>query len=1101
MKFSVSFFLLLATLIALGQDQSVLPKNDRTISYTQMKNSFQHPAATSRPWVYYFPLDGNLTKEGITADFEAMARVGIGGILYMEVDQGAPKGPADFAGPVWMEMISHAYHEAKRLGLKINMNNDAGWNGSGGPWITPEMSMQKVVWSEMVVDETNHGTIVLPQPESVNNFYQDIAVLAMPAPKTDTRIPRLTVKSSSTQGICNNFEPLPADFREVSAEAVIPRGQVIDLTAKMDHEGKLNWTPPAGKWLVMRFGHTSTGKENHPAPKTGMGFECDKLSKAAATLHFENLMGKIIQQNRALTGKDRSLVGVHIDSWENGAQNWTPMMREEFIKRRGYDILPFLPVFSGRIVGSTEVSERFLWDLRQTISEMLIENYAGTFRELAHQNGLRLTIEAYGEPADDMTYAGQADEPMGEFWAWGKYAADWSCTEMTSAAHTYGKQIIGAEAFTSNNAEKWQSYPGNIKDLGDWAFCEGINRFVFHRYAAQPFLKVAPGISMGPWGLHYERTQTWWEQSKAWHEYLARCQSILQQGQFVADIVYLAPEGSPRIFQAPAEARLASHIRGGYGFDGCSADVVLNRMSVKDGMIVLPDGMSYRVLVLPPAETMTLALLNKIKQLADAGAMIVGPVTPPRKSPSLAEMGAGDEKIRKIADQLWASGHILTGKTAQQLLAERGVHPDFESSIPLRWIHRRIGDADVYFVANPYPENIQAFADFRINRCQPELWRPDNGQMKNSVTFQEYKSTTRVHLQLEPYGSVFVVFCKPLIAIDPVVALKRDGQLLWSMDEVKKTKVNIIRASYGVPGDPHRTRDVTQKVQAMIDGGSLDIQVADMAKGDDPAFGVIKTLTVDFSTDGRIKTVSGTDQMSISLVSFGSTLEKAEISADTDNNIVLSARQAGRYKLKTASGKTRIIHVKVNSMSKEITGPWKVFFDPVAGGLGEVTFSTLDDWSERPEDGIKYYSGAAIYKTSFVAPSISKTGQVILDLGKVAVMAEVKLNGKDLGTLWKSPYQVDVTGAIKTGENRLEIKLVNLWINRQIGDENLPDDTDRTPDGTLRSWPEWLLKGQPSPTGRFSFTSWRLWKKDDKLVKSGLLGPVTIQVIEQYRIE
>jgi len=1066
-----------------------------------LETNFKNPPASARPWVYYFPLNGNLTKEGITADFEAMSRVGIGGILYMEVDQGTPQGIADFAGPLWMEMIRHACCEAKRLGLEININNDAGWNGSGGPWITPEMSMQKVVWSELVVDNSNPLPLVLPQPTSVNNFYQDIAVLAMPAPLVNNLISDYENKSSATLGIYKNYTSLAADFKEAPHGATIQRDQIIDITSKMNREGNLNWTPPAGKWLVMRFGHTTTGKDNHPAPATGRGLECDKLSKAAATLHFDNLMGKIIQQNKALTGQDKPLVGVHIDSWENGSQNWTPLMREEFRKRRGYDILPFFPVLSGRTVGSTEISERFLWDLRQTISELLIENYAGTFRELAHKNNLRLTIEAYGEPADDMEYAGQTDEPMGEFWEWGKFGASESCTEMASAAHTYGKQIVGAEAFTSNSAEKWQSYPGNIKDLGDWAFCEGINRFVFHRYAAQPFIKVAPGVSMGPWGLHYERTQTWWEQSKAWHKYLARCQSILQQGQFVADIVYLAPEGSPREFRAPSETQIAPHIRSGYGFDGCSADVVLNRMSVKDGKIVLPDGMSYKVLVLSPTETMTPALLNKIKELAEAGAMIVGSAIPPRKSPSLADMGTGDEKVQKTAANLWASGKILTGKTAQQFLAERGVSPDFESSTPLRWIHRRIGDAEIYFIANPNSYNIKAFADFRISGRQPELWWPDNGLMEKSVTFQKRKNITRVHLQLEPNASVFVVFRKSSAGIDPVVALKRDGKLLWNMDDVKNPKVTIIKASYGVPDDPKRTRNVTKKLQALVDKGILNLQVPEMAKGDDPAYGVIKTLKVDFSTDGIIKSVVGTDQMSISFESFDTKLPEAEISADSQNKVILSARKKGNYELITANGKTMIINVQSNSVLKKIVGPWKVFFDPAAGGPGEVTFSTLDDWSKRPENGIKYYSGTAIYKTTFIAPASINTSRVKLNLGKVLVMAEVKLNGKNLGTLWKPPYDVDITDAIKTGENRLEIKLVNLWVNRQVGDENLPEDSNRKPDGTLKSWPDWVLKGKASPTGRFSFTSWRLWKKDDPLAESGLLGPVTVQTFKQYNIK
>jgi len=1075
--------------------------------------SFQHPPASARPWVYWFPLNGNLTKAGITADMEAMARVGIGGVLYMEVDQGAPKGAADFAGPLWMEMFGHACQEAKRLGLEINVNNDAGWNGSGGPWMTPALSMQQVVWSEVLVEHTNNAEVVLPQPKAVKDYYEDIAVLAMPAPTADGRMAEIESKSSAqTKGGIRSRPPLLADFKEAAEGAVIRRDQIINLTGKMNRDGKLNWTPAAGKWLVMRFGHTTTGKENHPAPVSGMGLECDKLSVAAATFHFAHLMGRLVEQNRAFTGQDKTLVGVHIDSWENGAQNWTPQMRDEFKRLRGYDLLPFLPALSGRVVGSTEITERFLWDLRQTVSDLIVENYAGTFRKLANQNGLRLTIEAYGEPADDMAYAGQCDEPMGEFWEWGKFGAADSCTEMTSAGHTYGRQIIGAESFTSGNAEKWQSHPGNIKDLGDWAFCEGINRFVFHRYAAQPWTNAAPGMSMGPWGLHYERTQTWWELSKAWHEYLARCQSILQQGQYVADLAYLAPEGAPRRFKAPPEAEIAPHIRCGYGWDACSAEVLLTRMSVKDGKIVLPDGMNYRALVLPPVETITPALLAKIKQLADDGAMIVGAATPPRKSPSLADLGAGDEKVRQTAAELWASGKILTGKTAPEFLAERGVPPDFSASPLLRYIHRRIGDAEVYFVANPEPRNIQAAASFRIVGQQPELWWPDSGRMEKSVSFQASNGVTSVALNLEPSGSVFVVFRKSSAGMDPIVELRHDGRLEWSLMHSSPASpaspapgIKITKATYGVPGDPARTRDVTRKLQEILDGGGTKVPVAQMAKGDDPAFRVVKTLTVEYVAGGEPLTFSGNDKQFFTVKESDSARPNVaeppvEIAGETDTGTLLSATQAGSYEMQTASGKTKTVNVPTLPAAPAIAGPWQVHFAPAAGGPGDVSFDQLKDWSQCGEAGIKYYSGTAVYQNMFLAPPSAPNTKWMLDLGDVEVMAEVKLNGKDLGILWKPPYRVEVTSAIQSGGNKLEIKVVNLWINRQIGDQFLPEDSDRNVNGTLKSWPEWLLQGKPSPTGRISFTSWRLWKKGDQLSPSGLLGPVRLFPLAEMKL-
>ena len=1170
-----------------------------------LARGFARPPQSARPWVYWFPLSGNLSKEGITADLEALQRVGIGGVLYMEVDQGAPKGPADFAGPLWRELFQHACKEANRLGLEINMNNDAGWCGSGGPWITPELSMQRVVWTETPVQGPKSFAGVLARPQPVRDFYRDIAVLAVPALEGKARIQGIQGKSSVAP---QHFPPQRASFASLPAESVIPRDRVLDLTGKMDAGGKLTWDVPEGKWLVLRFGHTTTGVDNHPAPGPGCGLECDKLSKEAAETHFNGLMARLIADNQALSGKDKVLVSTHIDSWEVGSQNWTPRMREEFQNRRGYDLLPLLPTFTGRVVGSLEVSERFLWDLRQTVSDMLVENYAGHFRTLANRHGLRLSIEAYdGVPCDEMTYAGQADEPMSEFWSWDKFGAAYSCTEMASAAHVYGKRILGAESFTATDREKWLGHPAYIKDLGDWAFCEGISRFVFHRYAMQPWVNPAraPGMSMGPWGLHYERTQTWWEQSRAWHEYLARCQYLLQQGLFVADVCYLQPEGAPRRFVPPPTVMSEPYVRGGYNFDGCTPGVVLTRMSVQDGRIVLPDGMSYRLLVLPQVETMTPALLDKIHQLVEAGATVVAP-TRPQKSPGLVNYPACDEEVKNLAAQLWGNdpappemserhvgkGRIIWGgklsppspkpaeaaaeqsafgsaqwiwhqegnpavsappgtryfrrvvtlepgsriasarlvmiadnefvccvngsqigagknlvratemnlasalkpganliavaatntgnhpspagligmltiklddgrtievptdaswttslkaggdwKTSvnpvegwtvalqlgpmgmapwgdinatlalpevfppatlvHQWLAKDGLPPDFHADHPLRYIHRRIGEAEVYFVANPAAEDCEAACSFRVTGKQPELWHPENGSTVPLMMYEEKDGCTHMPLQLGPTESVFIVFRHPAEAARRIVSLTFDGPQALRIEPTR---------------------------------GEID--------------------------------------------------------------------WPGSYVFKMADGRTRGLDCRNLAAPQTIGGPWEVAFDPKWGGPAKATFQKLDDWSKRPEEGIKYYSGTASYRTTFnVAAEAMKQPHArwYLDLGKVAVMAEVRVNGKDLGIAWKSPYRVDATKALKPGDNVLDVKAVNLWINRQIGDEQLPDDCDRNANGTLKSWPTWLQESKPSPTGRYTFSSWKLWKKGDPLQESGLLGPVTLH--QTVRIE
>ena len=1057
-----------------------------------LADEFASPPDAARPWVYWFWLNGNITREGITADLEAMKRVGIGGVLIMEVDQGAPAGAAGFSRPEWRELFKFMVSEAARLGIEVNMNNDAGWCGSGGPWITPELSMQRVVWSEAIVQGGQRFEGVLPQPKAHADYYRDIAVLAMPMPegddtKTPFRIPDIQGKAS--------FVPHCAEPRTVPEPpkgAVIPRSSIVDLTSSMGKDGKIAWQAPAGKWLLLRFGHTTTGKDNHPAPQPGRGLECDKFSKAAAEAHFDGLMKKLVDDSPALSGSNKTLVSTHIDSWEVGSQNWTPLMREEFKKRRGYDLFQYLPTFTGRVVESAEVTGRFLWDLRQTVSDLIVENYAGHFRTLSHRNGLRLSIEAYDAvPVDELTFGGQADEPMAEFWSWNQFGCAYSCTEMASAAHVYGNRILGAEAFTANSDEKWLGHPAVIKDLGDWAFCEGINRFVFHRYALQPWKDRAPGMSMGPWGLHYERTQTWWEQSLAWHEYLTRCQFLLRQGLFVADVCYLQAEGAPGRFSPPASAWAGPHLRGGYNFDGCSPEVVLTRMSVKDGRIVLPDGMSYRVLVLPETGTMSPALLRKIRELVDAGATVVAS-TRPVKAPGLTDYPNRDAEVARMAGELWNSGKLVFAKTAAEALTARGVPPDFQSDTPMRWIHRSTGDADFYFVANPGATATEVSATFRIAGRQPEIWHPDTGRTTRVGAYRVEGGRTTVPLWLEPRGSVFVVFRSGAL-VEPVVALERDRVPLLSATAAKANIV-VKQARYGVLPDPKRTRDVRADVQALADRGEIRFEAKRIAESGDPAYGTVKTLEVEYSANGQVLKAVAQDNEMIALSAPASEQARVDLTLSGDGRLMLETGKAGKYAMKNAGKEHFVCVVPELPKPLEISGAWEVRFAPGRGAPERITLDRLASWSEHADPGVKYFSGQGTYTKTFEAPAdLRAEGRRLwLDLGKVEVMAEVTLNGKPCGILWKPPYRMEVTDALKPGANTLEVKVVNLWVNRLIGDEQLPELPERQKNGTLKSWPSWVQENRPDPSGRIAFSSWNLWKKDAALQPSGLLGPVTL---------
>ncbi len=1053
-----------------------------------LERGFARPPAAARPWVYWFWLNGNITREGITADLEAMERAGVGGVLIMEVDQGAPLGPVAFASPRWRELFQHVCSEAKRLGLEVNMNNDAGWNGSGGPWVKPDQSMQAVVWTETAAAGPRRFEGQLPRPQIVAGSYREIAVLAFPAPTSTYRIEDIAAKSFR---VARPIAPR-ANGPAAPTGAMIPRDRVIDLTGRMDASGRLAWDVPEGQWTIVRFGHTSTGKENHPAPASGRGLECDKLDRAAAEAHYRAFMGRLVADVGPLAG--RTLVATHIDSWEVGSQNWTPRLPEEFRSRRGYDPRPFLPAMTGRVVDSLEISERFLWDLRQTIAELLLANYADVIRELAHRDGLRLSIEAYGDgPLVDMDFAGRADEPMAEFWSWTKFGAAESCREMASAAHIHGKPILGAEAFTADDHEKWLGHPGAIKDLGDWAFCEGINRFVVHRYALQPWRDVAPGMSMGPWGLHYERTQTWWDQSRAWHDYLARCQFLLQQGRFVADILELQPEGAPRAFQPRRTDRSPSN------FDGCTPEALITRVTARDGRLVLPDGLSYRVLVLPPSETMTPALLRKVKQLVDAGAVVVGPK--PIKSPSLSRYPACDDEVRTLADALWGRGGIIADRTPEQVLASHGVHPDFASQPPLRYIHKQLHDVDLYFVANGRSRDVEAVASFRVAGRAPELWRPDTGRIEPAAVYHESGGVTRLPLRLEPSGSVFVLFRPAAAPVDPIAALSRDGRIIIPAPEDRATIV-VRKAVYGVPGDPKRTRDVREKVQRLFDQGETRFKVARLAEGDDPAPQVVKTLVVDYTVDGRSFTATALDPREIEMTLPAPPERAADIERASDGRLTVVAWQPGVYELKAASGTTRRVAVSAVPSPLVVGGPWELCFGPGQGAPGPVALDRLVSWSDHPDPAVKAYSGRATYRTTFEAPAhlSGASRRLDLDLGRVEVMASVTLNGQNLGILWKAPYRVDATAAARPGSNQLEVSVVNLWVNRLIADEALSEDSQRNPNGTLQTWPSWLQAGRPSPTGRLSFTSWRLWKKGDAPVASGLLGPVRLLTAERVAV-
>lgn len=1060
---------------------------------------FQNPPASARPHTWWHWMDGNVTKEGITADLEAMKEVGIGGAQMFTVSQGIPKGPAGYMGPLWREMTVHAVKEAARLGIELCIHNCAGWSSSGGPWVKPENAMQVIAWSEEHAKGPVKFDAVLPQPKAPQvyasvPYYKDIATFAYPTqPGSPAREPDFLGRT----GVVRQDGLLPS----LGGPGGIPKAGVIDITRFVDANGKLTWDVPEGDWTILRMGHVPTGKDNHPAPREGDGLEVDKLSREAMDAYWnDGTMAAVLSDIGPLAGK--SLNNALIDSYEVGSQNWTPKFREEFEKRRGYDPLPYLPVVAGVTIDSKDVSERFLWDFRRTIADLYADNYFGYFGELCHKAGLQFSTEPYGNGGFDAIQAGgTADIPMGEFWIGG--AAMETTKVAASVGHVYGRPVIGAESFTADDVRgRWLEEPYGVKALGDLVFTNGVNRYIFHRYAQQPWMNLYPGMTMGPWGTHLERTQTWWTEARAWMKYIARCQYLLQQGTFVADTLYYAGENAPTDWvYGPAH-----NPRPPVGYDYDSADTVaLKRLSVKDGMLVLPSGMRYRVLSLPENGFMTLPVLQKIRDLIAAGATVVGPK--PLWSPTLTGFPESDVAVRKLAGEIWGTtnrdavtdrrygkGRIIDGLPLGDVYNKLGVVPDYAVAAPTRgaktvYIHRRIGDAEVYFVSNQQYKPVQIQALFRVSGKAPELWHADSGIVEDAPVYRFDGTRTTVPLNLGPAESVFVVFRR---------AADKSRLTAFGRADLKpapKAPAIMIQLARYETADGKGT-DVTKIVEQMVKDGEVEIPATNGLFGD-PAYNTVKRLRIEYTVDGKpqSKTVAENEMLALINLPQAPAESAGYELARVEGKAVLTPWKAGTFVGTLNGGKELKLSVRAAPLAVAVPGPWKVAFKPGWGAPESATFDKLVSWPDHKDQGIKYFSGSAVYSRTVTVPAgmVAKGRKVVLDLGRVKNFATVTFNGKELPVLWKEPFAVDVTGIAKAGANRLEVKVTNLWVNRIIGDEQLPDDAEWN-GVTLKGWPEWLVKGEPRPqTGRYTFTTWKFWKKDSPLLESGLLGPVVLK--------
>ncbi len=1073
------------------------------LSQDQLAKSFLNPPDSAKPHTWWHWMDGNITKEGLTADLEAMKKAGIGGAQMFTVAVGIPPGPVGYMSDKWREMVKHAVKEAGRLGIELCIHNCAGWSSSGGPWIDPAHAMQLIAWSEKAVHGPMHfdDKLAMPKPPysyKVIDYHKDIVVLAFPTPKP-FKVEGLNGRSGASRGPDNLYP----DVTPVPDGVAISREKILVISEKMDESGRLVWDVPDGDWTILRIGYTPTGKDNHPAPPEGDGLEVDKLSREALDVHWNGMMAKIIADLGPLAGKvlNNSL----IDSYEVDSQNWTPKMREEFQQRRGYDLLTYLPVVCGKIVDSHEMSERFLWDLRRTIGDLFADNYYAYFRDLCHKAGLKFSTEPYGNGTfDNAQCGGIADIPMGEFWVGG--GAIETTKLASSIGHVYGHPVIGAESFTADdNVGRYLVEPYGIKALGDKIFCNGINRYIFHRYAHQPWMNLKPGMTMGPWGMHLDRTETWWDDASAWLKYVARCQYLLQQGHFVADALYFYGEGAPN--DLPYGDALLPAMPKGYDYDGCDATIVMNRITVKNGRIVLPDGTSYSILILPDSQFMTPRMARRVRDLVRQGAVVYGPK--PTMSPSLNGYPTCDDEVAKIGDEVWGkfngktvligsygSGRVIWGKSLNEVLTDLGDDPDLQyqglnGGANLAHIHRNIDGADVYFVANQQNRAVRVDCSFRVAGKAPELWFPETGRTMPAPIYRPDKYRTSVTMNLGPVESVFVIFRKGDSADHyPNLTFVPQGQ----ESETPQTIV-IKSARYGT--EDGRGVDVTAKVQQMVSEGQYEIHATNGMFGD-PVVNVQKRLVVQYELNGKPmdKTVPENGTIAILVTNDNPyTFPEFDLIRDSKGMVAALPWKAGTFEWTPLVAAQKKIPVANDADAVNIAGPWTVNFAKGWGAPPTVHFADLHSWPMDTDDGVKYFSGTATYIKQFSVPAamIGQGRSVWLDLGKVKNFARVRVNGKDLGILWKPPFRVEVTGIVKAGSNNLEIAITNLWPNRLIGDEQLPPDVEWA-GARLKEWPDWLKNGKPRPkTGRLAFTTWHFYNKDSPLLESGLIGPVALR--------
>lgn len=1015
-------------------------------SFASIEQGFRSIPDSVQTGVYWYWISDNISKEGVERDLEAMKVAGINRAFIGNIGiDGIPYGDHKLLSSEWWEVLHAALKKATELNIEIGIFNSPGWSQSGGPWVKSSQAMRYLASSDTIVAGPGRMQLTLP---SVGKDEQDVCVIAYPALdkpvaekswainkksgqssssvlvfdkeatvrtliyrvntpfKTTAKLwvkkggkeellrqfvidrsnPALNVgfvpyapvvislpETSASQfrlemseegeaagnvtltsspmmerypekSLAKMFQtPLPMwdDYLwekqpAVSDASLMVSPDAIKNVTEFSKNGVLDWEVPEGKWVIRRMAMLPTGVTNSPAAPEATGPEIDKMSKKHVAFHFDAFIGDILKR---IPEADRKTFKVVVqDSYETGGQNWTDDMISVFKERYGYDPVPYLPVLEGTVVGNPDISDRFLWDLRRLIADRVSYDYVGGLRDVCHQHGLTTWLENYGHwgfPGEFLQYGGQSDEIAGEFWSEGSLG-DIENRAASSCGHIYGKRRVWAESFTSGGPA-FGRYPYQMKQRGDRFFTEGINSSLLHVYIHQPFEDREPGLDAW-FGNEFNRKNTWFSQMDVFTGYLKRCNFMLQRGDYVADVAYFIGEDAPKM-----TGICTPELPAGYSFDYINGEVLLQRASVEDGRIVLPSGMKYRLLVLPQLETMRPEILQKIKELLQAGACVIGPA--PKYSPSLSDYPAADRKVQALASELWGDqtesvrtigkGRLFMPATSlQPVLEALNVKPDMRvnSGTPVLFIHRATDEGDIYFISNQSENPVDINPSFRVAGKLPELWNPLTAEIRLLPEFTCADGVTTIPVRLEGFESSFIIFRKK-----------------------------------GTPA------------------------------------------------------------------------------------------------------KTTARNYPVKEVLATVSSPWQVDFEKGKRGPEEaVTFPALQDWTESTDPSIRYFSGKAIYTNRITLDKLPQKA-LYLDLGKVMVMAKVKINGQYVGGVWTTPYRLPVGDFLRKGENLIEVEVVNNWRNRLIGDASLPEKE------------------------RGTWTNVNPWNADSPLQSSGLIGPVEIQ--------